>query len=207
MKENPLTVEQQQKLLEISKLKPEEQQDEFNKFVKTLNNEQMEFLKKQRTRCPFCAISKKELKSFVVYEDESVMGVLDINPANKGHVLLFPLGHVETLLDLKEIEHIFSVAKKLNEAIVKGLNVKGTNIFIANGRVAGQLTPHFVIHIIPREENDGINFVWGAKKLSEEEMEQTRKLISSNVKEEIVEKEKVENFVNNNVYQEIKRIP
>ncbi len=97
--------------------------------------------------------------------------------------------------------HIFSVAKKINEAMIKGLKVKGTNIFVANGQVAGQLTPHFMIHIIPREEGDGINFVWGAKKISEDEMEETAKLISKNFEEEIVEETEKE------VYEAVERIP
>jgi histidine triad (HIT) family protein len=208
LSENPLSPEQQNKLLEISKLKPEEQQVEFSNFIKTLNKEQIEFLKKQQMRCPFCSIGKKEIKSLIVYEDESVMGILDINPANKGHVILFPLEHVKTLMDLKDVNHIFSVAKKLNEAIIKGLDVKGTNILVSNGQIAGQVTPHFVIHIIPREEDDGLNFVWGAKKFSEDEMEEAAKLIRKNLSEEEVVEEKPDvGETANHIYKSIERIP
>ena len=50
MSENPLSPEQQKKLLEISKLKPEEQQLKFSEFVKTLSEEQVEFLKNRMDR-------------------------------------------------------------------------------------------------------------------------------------------------------------
>ena len=201
--ENPLTEEQQKRLVEISKLDPESQKKEWNEFVKTLSKEQVEFLQKQQTRCPFCSIIKKEIKAYVVYEDENVMGVLDINPANKGHVILFPLEHCENLQDLKEVEHIFSVAKQISEAMVKGLQIKGTNILIANGMVAGQLVPHFAIHIIPRSEGDGINFMWNAKKISDEEMQDAAEKIKSNIGEEVVEVEEKAP----EVYEEIERIP
>lgn len=201
---NPLSPEQQKKLLEISKLSPDEQQKEWAVFAKTLSKEQIEFLQKGQSKCPFCSIGKKEIKSYIVYEDESVMGVLDINPANKGHVILFPLEHVENLVDVKEVDHIFSVAKKISEAMVKGLGVKGTNIFVANGQVAGQLVPHFVIHIIPRSEGDGVNFVWDAKKLTEGEMEEAAQAIKGNLVEEIVEEPEE---VDKRVYKEIQRIP
>lgn len=199
---NPLSKKQQEKLVEISKLNPEEQKKEWNEFVKTLDEEQIKFLQQSQTRCPFCTIAKKEVKSYVIYEDEDLMGVLDINPANKGHVILFPLEHVENLTDLKKVDHIFNVAKKINDAMIKGLGVSGTNILVSNGRVAGQLVPHFVIHIIPREEGDGINFAWNARKISEEEMDEAAKLIKSNLVEEVREVEKP-----NEVYSGIERIP
>ena len=190
--------------MEISKLGQEEQQKELNEFLKTLSEEQVEFLKKSQGKCPFCAIGKKEIKSFVVYEDESVMGVLDINPANKGHIILFPLEHTESLLDLKDVEHIFNVAKKLNEAMIKGLGVKGSNVLVSNGAVAGQVTPHFVIHIIPRDEGDGLNFMWSGKKFSEDEMEEAASLIKKNLGEE---EEIEETKEAKEIYKEIERIP
>ncbi len=203
---NPLTGEQQRKLLEISKLDPDKQKEELPKFLKTLNKEQIEFMKGQQNKCLFCSIANKEVKSYVVYEDREVMGVLDINPANKGHVLLFPLIHTETLFNLKETDHIFMVAKKINDTLIKKLGAKGTNIFIANGVVAGQLVQHFIVHIIPRFENDGINFSWEAKKVSEKEMEETAKVISAELKgaDEIKE---VKLDVSKGVYEKIERIP
>ena len=199
---NPLTEEQKKRLFEISKLSPDKQKEEWGKFVKTLNKEQIEFLNKQQEKCPFCAIVKKEIKAYVVYEDEDVMGVLDINPANKGHVLLFPLEHTETILDLKKIDHIFSVAKKLSESIMKGLGAKGMNILVSNGLAAGQLVPHFAINLIPRNENDGLSFMWKPKKFSEEEMEEVKNLIKKNITEEVIEIKGPKE-----IYREIERVP
>ena len=54
------------------------------------------------------------------------------------------------------IEHLFMVAKALSQAALKALRCKGTTIFVANGVAAGQRAPHFMIHIIPRNDEDGV---------------------------------------------------
>ena len=63
MSENPLTEEQIKTINEISKLDPEEQKQKLPKFLQTLNEEQMSFLKSQQggqdTECIFCSISDK----------------------------------------------------------------------------------------------------------------------------------------------------
>lgn len=198
---NPLTEEQQKRLAAISRLEPEKQKQALNEFLSTLDKEQIEFLQKQQVKCPFCAIAKKEIKAFIVYEDNQTMGVLDINPANKGHVIIFPLVHAESFSELKS-EHIFSVARKINEAILKGLKAKGTNILISNGAVAGQAVPHFAVHIIPRADGDGLKFILNPKKISESEMEETKQLIIMNI-----EKEEIETGKSDEVYKAIERVP
>ena len=47
-------------------------------------------------------------------------------------------------------------AKALSNAALRALKVQGTNIFVANGVSAGQKAPHFMVHIIPRKEGDGM---------------------------------------------------
>ncbi len=41
---------------------------------------------------------------------------------------------------------------------------------MTNGVPAGQTVAHFIIHVIPRLENDGVNLQWRPKQLTEEEM-------------------------------------
>ena len=72
--------------------------EKLNEFLKTLNPEQIEFLKSQQgSQCVFCAITEGKIPAKKVYEDDSLIGALDINPANKGHVILFPKVHSEIL--------------------------------------------------------------------------------------------------------------
>lgn len=113
----------------------------------------------QKKNCIFCHIISGKVKSRKVYEDENVLAVLDINPASEGHVLLLPKEHFVIMPQMDEdlISHMFTVAKQISHKLLKTLKAKGTNIFVANGAVAGQKAPHFMIHIIPRMENDGLD--------------------------------------------------
>ncbi|MBI2656263.1 hypothetical protein HYX03_00815 [Candidatus Woesearchaeota archaeon] len=51
---------------------------------------------------------------------------------------------------------------------------------MANGIAAGQRAQHFMVHIIPRKENDGINFVLPQKSMEEKDIEAVgNKLVSA----------------------------
>ena len=112
----------------------------------------------QKQQCVFCHIVAEKVPSKKIYEDEKVLAILDINPANPGHLLLLPKEHYVIMPQMpqEEISHISMVAKALSNAVLKTLKAKGTNIFIANGITAGQRAQHFMMHIIPRSENDGL---------------------------------------------------
>ncbi len=113
----------------------------------------------QRKNCVFCHIVSGDIQSKKVYEDEECVAILDINPANPGHMLLLPKKHYSILPQVPEytVAHLFKVAKGLSRAALKALNCQGTNFFVANGVAAGQKAPHFMIHIIPREEKDSLD--------------------------------------------------
>src|SRR5262245_42437947 len=50
--------------------------------------------------CPFCAVVDGDQPAGVVLDDEVVVAFLDHRPVFKGHVLVVPRVHVETLTDL-----------------------------------------------------------------------------------------------------------
>ena len=120
------------------------------------NFSQEEIIELQRKNCIFCKIIQKEIPSNEIYSDEKVFVILDINPANEGHCLVMPKHHYQILPQLPDelIAHLSVVAKKTSRAVLKSLGVKGTTIFIANGALAGQKAPHFMLHVIPRKNND-----------------------------------------------------
>lgn len=161
-------------------LSKEEQQE---KLEEMLSDEEKEELFGQQ-QCPFCLIASGQIESKKVYEDEDCMAVLDINPANKGHVILFTKKHYQlmTLVEDSEAAHLFTVANHLCKVVFESMQAKGTNLFIANGAAAGQNSPHALINIIPREEKDGVVFGWKPKKIPDEEMESAAKNISNNAK-------------------------
>jgi histidine triad (HIT) family protein len=122
--------------------------------------------------CLLCQIIEGKIPSKKVYEDDSILAVLDVNGANPGHCFVLPKNHypiIEQVPD-PEIAKLFQVANKISSAIFENLGVHGTNLFVTNGVPAGQTVAHFMIHVIPRTENDGINLQWQPKQLTEEEM-------------------------------------
>jgi histidine triad (HIT) family protein len=133
------------------------EQEETEEKMKNMSPEQLKDYQKQN--CIFCQIISGKVQSKRIYEDERCIAILDINPANPGHILLLPKEHYAVMPQIPEhdIGHLFNVSKALSSCILKGLKVTGTNIFIANGVAAGQRAQHFMIHIIPRKENDGIS--------------------------------------------------
>ena len=208
MPDNPLTKEQIEELNEISKLSPEEQKEKLPEFLKKLNPEQIEFLKhSQGGGCIICGIAEGKIASKVVYEDPYVMAVLDINPANKGHVLLFPKVHYEILSLMGDVSHLFNVANKISSVVFEVMNAEGTNIFVANGLAAGQKAPHIAVHIIPRFKDDKVQFAWESKGIKEEEMSKLAKKIRAKLKGESVKKKEIEDIIHETDYTEERRIP
>jgi histidine triad (HIT) family protein len=150
---------------------PEQIREMQEKIAKMSPEELKEFQKKQ---CIFCHIIAGKVQSKRIYEDETVLGILDINPANPGHVLLVPKEHYSILPQLPEdvMEHIFLVAKKLSNALLRCVDAQGSNILVANGVAAGQKAQHFMVHVIPRKEKDGVGFDMPQKQIPEDKLQE-----------------------------------
>ncbi len=196
-----LNQEQITKINEISKLPQEQQQIELQKFLSTLSPGQVEFLKsQQKQQCLFCSIVEFQTPQYRIYEDNHFIGILDINPASKGHVIIIPKKHYKFI---NEVEEDFSIPiKKIVNKIYEVFQTD-VSIIINNGDKAGQKLPHTSISIIPRYENDNINLEWQANKASEEELKElSEKLIIPKEVHEVEEKvEEIED------YEEDERIP
>ncbi|MFH0701643.1 MAG: HIT domain-containing protein [Candidatus Woesearchaeota archaeon] len=134
----------------------EEQRKQLEEKIKKMSPEELKEFQKQQ--CIFCQIVSGKIPSKIVYSDDKCLAVMDINPATKGHVLLLPKEHYAIMPQIsdKEIGHLFLVSKYLSQVLLKTLKVSGTNIFVANGAIAGQRAQHFMLHLIPRKEGDKI---------------------------------------------------
>lgn len=158
----------------------EEQIKALQEKIKQMSPEELkEFQKKQ---CIFCQIISGKVQSRKIYEDEQVLAVLDINPANPGHALLLTKEHYSIMPQLseEEVAHVFMVAKSLSNCMLRGIDAQGTNLIVANGIAAGQRAQHFMAHVIPRKENDGVSFILPQKTIEEKEIEEIgNKLISA----------------------------
>src|SRR3989338_4860480 len=158
----------------------QEQLKALQEKIKNMSPEELkDFQKKQ---CIFCQIVSGKIQAKKIYEDEKVIGILDINPGNPGHTLIMTKEHYSIMPQLpdEDVADVFLVVKALSNSMLRSIDAQGTNIIVANGIAAGQRAQHFMVHLIPRKENDGINFVLPQKTLDEKEIELIgNKLISS----------------------------
>lgn len=100
----------------------------------------------------FCKIIKGEIPSKVVFEDEIVKVIMDVNPRSNGHLLVIPKTHYQDLFDIDTnvLSHIMEVSKKIGELLVEKLDCKGITLEENNGIV--QEVKHFHLHMIPKYE-------------------------------------------------------
>jgi len=135
------------------------------------------------TNCIFCKIIRGELPALKVYENDTLIAFLDIQPVNKGHTLIIPKKHYRNLYNLPDeiLGKIGILMRDLAIAIKKAVGAEGINIEMNNESLAGQLVDHAHIHIIPRFLNDGLRH-WPGKELPSDEMKKTREVIVSLIK-------------------------
>jgi histidine triad (HIT) family protein len=115
--------------------------------------------------CLFCRIVAGEEPAHVVLDDEVCLAFLDVRPVFKGHVLLVPREHHETLADLPLglIEPFFGCAQRLSIAVRDAMGAQGS--FVAMNNVVSQSVPHLHCHVVPRVKKDGLRgFFWPRTK-------------------------------------------
>ncbi|MFJ2030073.1 HIT family protein [Streptosporangium sp. NPDC087985] len=111
--------------------------------------------------CLFCAIGAGERPGHVVLSDGVAVAFLDTRPVFKGHVLVAPRTHVETLPDLPvpAVGPFFERVRSVAAAVEQGLEAGGT--FVAMNNRISQSVPHLHVHVVPRNHKDGLRgFFW-----------------------------------------------
>lgn len=99
--------------------------------------------------CLFCKIIENQIGSKKIYEDDLFLVFLDIDQTTPGHTLIIPKKHIEdyTLLDQETLHQMFTLAKKINEIILKKLNKKGVSLLFNYGE--SQIIKHVHLHLLP----------------------------------------------------------
>ncbi len=134
--------------------------------------------------CIFCKIINDKLPSSKVYEDQSCIVILEIQPINTGHVLIIPKEHYKLIIEYPNeiVSHIFSIAQRVNLALRKAdIKCEAVNYFLADGKSAGQEIFHAHLHVFPRFQGDGFGLTFPKRyfeeKPSREELNNIAKLI------------------------------
>ena len=120
--------------------------------------------------CVFCQIVRGEVAAAIVAETPNTIAFLDHSPVFRGHVLLVPRVHVDTLdaLDPLLIEPLFHEAQRLSIAVRSAMDADGT--WVSMNNTVSQSVPHLHIHVIPRRRKDGLRgFYWPRVKYANNE--------------------------------------
>lgn len=105
--------------------------------------------------CLFCKISKGEIPSTKVYEDDDFYAFKDIAPVAPVHVLVIPKKHIANIAALTSDDA--AVAGKMLYVIQKvaqilGIDKDGYRVVFNTGEKAGQTVHHMHAHILGGKE-------------------------------------------------------
>lgn len=93
---------------------------------------------------------------------------LDVRPVFKGHVLVVPRIHHETITDLPPalLASLFEAVQRMAAAVPAALGATGT--FVAVNNIVSQSVPHVHVHVVPRTKGDGLRgFFWPRTKYAD----------------------------------------
>ncbi len=101
--------------------------------------------------CAFCQVVNHEVASNILFEDDQVVAIRDINPQAPVHLLIVSKRHIDapsklTGNDTPLVGHMVAVANQL--AREKGVDQKGYRLVMNCGLNAGQTVPHLHIHLL-----------------------------------------------------------
>ena len=103
--------------------------------------------------CLFCITKKDD----IIEQNEYAYATFDSYPVSSYHSLIIPKRHVKDYFDLSDEEVLGCnqlIKKVKNKLKNKDKTVKGFNVGINSGKLAGQSIMHCHIHLIPRREGD-----------------------------------------------------
>lgn len=104
----------------------------------------------------FARIIRKELPAEIIFEDEDVIAIQDINPAAPVHILVMPKGEYSSFDDFIQNAPAF-IVQRLYHSVREvahqfGLYESGYRIIMNHGPDAMQSVGHYHIHVIGGRE-------------------------------------------------------
>ncbi len=101
--------------------------------------------------CLFCKIAKQEIPAQVVYEDDQLVAIKDIDPVAPVHILLIPKSHRASLNDCSEEDRkLLGDIQLAAVAVAKKLNIaeEGYRLLCNCGPAGGQAVMHVHYHLL-----------------------------------------------------------
>jgi diadenosine tetraphosphate (Ap4A) HIT family hydrolase len=113
-----------------------------------------------RDPCDLCeGMAGREARWAVIEQGEHTLTVINPMQFEVGQCCVITRRHVATLLDLSapECAALMLAAQRVAAALLDGFRPLGILVFQNNGVYSGQETPHFHLHVVPRQEGSD----WG----------------------------------------------
>lgn len=108
--------------------------------------------------CIFCRIIGRELPSQIVYEDDMVLAIKDIQPVAPVHILLISKAHIASLNEVgnEQISLLAHIQMKAAQiAAEQGIGESGYRLVNNCGAEGGQTVPHLHYHLL-----GGRSMIW-----------------------------------------------
>ncbi len=116
--------------------------------------------------CPFCAIIVGTAPAQIKMTWLDAIAFVPLNSVTKGHILIVPKHHV---VDAVEDPIITSVTMLRTVDYITRRQLfypyGACNIITSLGKEATQTVKHLHIHVVPREEGDGLHLPWTNQKV------------------------------------------
>jgi histidine triad (HIT) family protein len=108
--------------------------------------------------CIFCSIVAGKIPSDIIYRDKDIIAFRDIKPQAPVHILIVPVKHYTSLLDITEKEaplmgHMVITANNLARS--EGIAETGYRIVVNCGKQGGQLVQHLHMHLLGGRQLSG----------------------------------------------------
>ncbi len=99
----------------------------------------------------FQKIINREIPASIVFENDRIIAIRDINPQAPTHLLIIPKKLIVNLLDAQQedqqiLGELLLASKEI--ATTLGIQADGYRIVINNGKDAGQEVPHMHLHLL-----------------------------------------------------------
>jgi ATP adenylyltransferase len=121
-----------------------------------------------------------EVVDLSIWRDELFVASVNLYPYNPGHLLLYPLRHIEDIRELTEQEErrFWALQRWLLGILDRAYNPHAYNMGFNMGGAAGASISHLHLHIIPRypRETGIADLIAGKRVLVEDPLETTRRL-------------------------------
>lgn len=116
----------------------------------------------------FSRIIAGDLPGTFVWEDETCVAFLSINPMAPGHTLVVPRQEVDHWVDADPalISHLFDVTRIIGVAQKTAFECERVGMIIA-----GYEVPHFHIHVLPTTTMSQLDFANAASSVDRQELD------------------------------------